>query len=80
MRIRSSSHGSPLLRWAGLALRRSRGGGGAQGVAPIPILPLRLSLGGSSLGRAVAGCWRAAPKLERAGWVRVLFSLPRRSK
>lgn len=48
--------GAPLLRWAGLALGRSSGGGGAQGVAPIPSLPLRLSLGGSSLGRAVSDC------------------------
>lgn len=58
-----------MLRWAGLALRRSSGGGGAQGVAPIPSLPLRLSLGSSSLARAVSICWRAAPKLlERAGF------------
>lgn len=76
MRIRSASHGSPLLRWAGLALGRSRGEGGAQGVAPIPILLLRLSLGCSLLGRAVSDCWRAAPKLERAGlgWGFVLSS------
>ncbi|KAI1243305.1 hypothetical protein IHE44_0000898 [Lamprotornis superbus] len=76
MRIRSSSHGSPLLRWAGSALGRSSGRGGAQGVAPIASLPLRLSLGGSSLGRAVPDCWRAAPKLERAGsgWGFVLSS------
>lgn len=68
--------GAPLLRWAGLALGRSSGGGGAQGVAPIPSLPLRLSLGGSSLGRAVSDCWRAAPNLERAGlgWGFVLSS------
>lgn len=58
------------------SLGEEQRGGGAQGVAPIPILLLRLSLGCSLLGRAVSDCWRAAPKLERAGlgWGFVLSS------